>query len=141
MQTAVMMKRVAPLLLLLLLKVSSTSCFQGRLLLQYQGSNGSDQSPAAAGPGMANPSGNPNPVNITQIIQAVRTAEHEPEPHMITLSSEVNVGGSTISVGESYAADTLTVQVRVVCDLLLNSNSSAFMQMTIMQMTVMVGRS
>lgn len=125
-QTAVMMKRVASLLLLLLLKVSSPSCFQ---LLQHEGSNGSDQAPAASGPGMGNPSGNPNPVNITQIIQAVRTAEHEPEPHMITLTSEVNFGGSTISVGESYAAGTLTVQVRVVCGLLLNSNSSAFMKM------------
>jgi len=30
---------------------------------------------------------------------------------MITLRLEVNAGGSTVSMGESYAAGTLTVQV------------------------------
>lgn len=50
-------------------------------------------------------------VNISQVAQAVAREMREPTPHVFTLRTEYNAGGSQISVGEDSAANTLTVIV------------------------------
>lgn len=86
-----------------------------RYLEQYesvpQNISGPSSAPESAGPSaVASPAA--AALNTTQVVEAVQKALKEPAPHIINLRTEYNASGTSIAVGDSYVADTLTVQVR-----------------------------
>jgi hypothetical protein len=107
----------AAVLLLLLLSAAATARpLTRRPLAQSDRSSQTLTSQAPADLGFLNP--NPNlssaagaAVNITQIVADVRRALREPVAEVITLNTEFSAGGSSISVGDVYSANTLAVQV------------------------------
>lgn len=107
----------AAILMLLLSAAAATAWPLARRSLAQ--TNTSSQSPtnqaSVTDSEYANPSLNlsspTGAVNMTQIVNDVQRALREPVAEVVTLNTEFSAGGSSISVGDVYSANTLAVQV------------------------------
>lgn len=82
----------------LLLLAALLALFSSRVRCQYP--------PPSSSPAPSSPA-----VNVTEVVAAVRKSFSEPTAHSFALKTELNLNGSSISVGESFDANTLVVQV------------------------------
>jgi hypothetical protein len=107
--------------LLLLAAAQLYQCTHDRSMLQYEAPSDSQPNQAAAATASApastiNSSAAPaGAFNLTLVVDAVRKAMSEPVPYILQFKTEFDANGSSISVAESYAANTLAVQVGASC--------------------------
>jgi hypothetical protein len=108
------MRTINMLVLLLLLRSAHLSdCTHHRSMLQYEAQYGSqtDQADTASASVASSSSNTTGSFNLTLVVDAVHKAMNEPIPFILKFKTEFEANGSSIAVAESYAANTLAVQV------------------------------